>query len=239
MSDMTAPRLIWEGFGASAPEGKTGAKYAFEGCEGVCATCCHPIASGVPAHPRRGVTGILNATFSGHAEYLAHGTHVCAGCAWMYGQPKISHRAVLTLGGRSWWPTISQDMEGRPKWREILREASDLPPDAPMTGVLTTDPKPRFWPRVRLASIARPGLYVHWPDFDISRWVDFEFAAFWTCLGVVDEARALGMTKRECMLGGCTSRLVDKRGIVAVMDMEARLAALRPDPSFSIAVVLA
>ena len=239
MSDITAPRLIWWGSGSLPPGGKTGSKYKFESCDGVCATCHFDIDRGVPVQPRRGIAGILNKTFSGHAEYIAYGTHVCDGCAWLYGEPKLSHRAVLAIGDEAWWPTISQGMDGRPKWHDALRSLLDASPDTPMTGVLTVDPKPRLWPRARVARCANPGLYVHWTDYDVSRWMDFDALEMLRALSDVSEALCLGVTKREIMMGAATTRLVDKLGFSECMRIESAMAAIRGSSEHYIATLVA
>lgn len=238
MLDMTAPRLIWQGSGSPPPGGKTGSKYRFEPCEGVCATCSHPVDAGVPVQPRRGVAGILNATFSGHAEYIAHGTHVCDGCAWLYGEPKSAHRAVLTIGDQTWWPTVSQDVAGRPKWLDVLQNLAAASPDTPMTGVLTLDPKPRLWPRALLADCGSPGLYVHWLDYDVSRWLDFEPRKMLDALSMLCDLLGRGVTKREMMLGALNSRLIDKFGMRECVRVEQELADLRGSPEFTIATAV-
>ncbi|ACL60549.1 hypothetical protein [Methylobacterium nodulans] len=99
---------------------------------------------------------------------------------------------MLALGDRLWWPTITDPMEDRPRWRGLLGQIGRTAPGTPMTGVLTTDPKPRLWPRMQAATAGAPGLYVHAPDYDWSRWTSFELRDVAAALAVVDEARALG-----------------------------------------------
>jgi hypothetical protein len=236
----TAPQLIWRAFGSRAPEGKTGARYQFEPVSGLCCTCGAEITEGVPFESRRGVVGINNDTFSGHAEYARWGTHACRACAWLYGDPKRTHRAILVVGERGWWPTIKAEMEGRTRWRDLLHEIISAPPETIMTGILTTDPKPRLWPRAQLATCAASGLYVHIPDWDISRWLSFSVREVIDTLAVIDEAMASGVTKSQIVQGIWSSpRIVDRLGVDRVAALESRLAPLRGSDRLILATVIA
>lgn len=237
---MTAPQLIWRAFGARVPEGKTGGKYKLEKIAGTCATCAAPIKEGVPFQPRRGVAGINNDTFSGYAEYARWGTHVCPACAWLFGDPKRMHRAVLVVGEHGWWPTIAQTIEGRPRWRHALREIALAHPDTPMTGILTTDPKPRLWPRANIATCGSPGLYLHIPEQDISTWRALNLQRIAVCLAAIDLAMAAGATKTAALHGLLASpKLVDKLGLGKVIAIEDRLAPLRASIEFGVGIVIA
>lgn len=235
----TAPQLIWEAAGSPAPAGKTGSRYRLESALGRCATCAAPIVEGVPARPRRGVAGIDNDTFTGHAEYLRFGTHVCSACAWLYGDPKRAHRGVLALGRTVWWPTIAADLPDRPRWRRALGDVARAALDTPMTGVLTTDPKPRLWPRARLATAGQPGLYVHAPDYDRSTWMPLDLHGVAAALAAVDAARGLGAVKAAIWTGLGVTSLCDRWGVKAVEAVERRLAALRPSAELLVAILVA
>lgn len=239
----TASQLIWRAFGSRAPEGKTGGKYVFEAATGSCATCAAPLTSGVPFEPRRGIAGIAgidNDTFSGHSEYARWGTHVCKACAWLYGDPKRMHRSVLVVGGRGWWPTIAQTIEGRPRWRYILGEVARSAPSTPMTGVLTTDPKPRLWPRTCIATCGVPGLYVHIPEQDISRWAPIDITRLACALRAVDAAVQAGATKTATLRGLFGApKLVDALGLDMIDRLERELSPMRGTIEFNIAAVIA
>lgn len=247
---MSAPHLIWSSFGRPAPEGKTGSAYRFEPADGCCATCAAPIAEGVPFTPRRGVPGIDNDTFHGHAEYARWGTHVCRACAWLYGDPKRTHRGVLVVGERGWWPVIAatkagdeakaKAVEGRPRWRYALAEIARAPADTPVTGVLTVDPKPRLWPRAEIATAAAPGLYVHSPDHDWSRWTAFDLREVARALALVDQAVALGATKSACWAGLLGSpKLADRVGLGRLAAIDARIAPMRGSAELLISCLVA
>lgn len=236
----TAPQVIWRAFGNRAPEGKTGSRYRFEPAPGRCATCGTEIAEGVPFAPRRGIAGIDNDTFSGHAEYARWGSHVCPACAWLYGDPKRTHRGMLVVGEAGWWPTIAKPIECRPRWRHVLREVARAAPETPMTGILTTDPKPRLWPRAQLAACAAPGLYLHIPEQDISRWSVFDLRQVALALADIDSALAIDASKTAVLRGLWSApALADRHGIDRIDAVESRLALRRGSIEFSIAMVIA
>lgn len=239
----SASGLVWAAAGRPAPEGKTGATYRLEAAAGLCATCAAPIAEGVPVMPRRGVAGIDNETFHGHAEYFRFGTHVCAACAWLYGDPKRTHRSVVAIGGSLWWPKLGPAAEGRPRWRTVLADLAGCGHTAPGTlvaGVLTTDPKPRLWPRMTLSMAAAPELYVHSPDHDWSRPTAIDPDAVRAALFLVDEALASGASRRACWHGLLGSqKLVDAAGLDRLLQIDAALAPLRGGPTLLAACLVA
>ena len=188
---MSAPQLIWRNSKEPAH------KYVEEDTEGYCATCAAPISTGV------GTEQINNPTFANHSEFFKFGTHVCRACAWLYGDPKRTHRNVLAVGDELWWPMISRESatEERPSWMELFRRLENLPPETPMCGVLTTDPKPRNWPRMRLSTAQNPGLYIHAPDYDIAVFRVLDIA---TVLGIsmhVRTALLAGFSKLDIYHG--------------------------------------
>ena len=193
----SAPDLVWRN------AGKPKHKYAEEKYEGVCATCAAPIEVGVSAEQ------INNPTFSNHSEFFKFGTHVCRACAWLYGDPKRTHRNVLAVGDELWWPMISVEnaqKQGRTSWRDLLLAVdlwsdpafgseAELPPDAPICGVLTTDPKPRNWPRMRLSTVRAPMLYVYAPAFDVSSLVSIDLSILGEIMDLIAEAQELGFAR--------------------------------------------
>lgn len=79
--------------------------------------------------------------------------------------------------------SLESVVEDKKPWVHALRELAKLPPDTPCAGVLTTDVKIRLWPRMMPATVGGFGLYVHAPDYDLSRYVRFDLAA---CLRLID-----------------------------------------------------
>lgn len=228
---MSAPVLIHRAAGYPLH------KYAEEPHDGVCATCATAIEVGVSTE------SINNPTFANHAEFFKFGTYVCRACAWMYGDPKRTHRNVLVVGDELWWPMISADSatDERPSWGGLFgllyHEPEDYPPDIPMTGVLTTDPKPRLWPRSRLASIGSPGLYVHAPDYDVSEWRTFDLEHLIECARRIRPALLTGYAKTRIYTGLLSDYAKAKKDLDAAISMERRLQEVRGSPEFVPALI--
>lgn len=241
----TAPQLAWRALGGPAPQGKTGGQYRFEKvAEGsVCATCATPIEEGVPFTPPRGVKGVDNPTFHGYAEYVRFGTHVCAACAWFYGDPKRTGRGLLVLGGEAFWPLLGQAGKApgdRPRWRGLLGRVGRSPPATPMTGVMTVDPKVRLWPRMLIATAGAPALYLHSPGHNWSRWTPFDLEATGEALTLCDRAIALGATRSAVWRGLLIQpTLADKAGLDTVLALDAALAPRRGTAELLIACLVA
>lgn len=167
----TASQLAWTAAGSPAHG------YASECASTICATCAMPISDGVH------LSEIETPTMANHADYFRFGSkHVCHACAWLYGLGKgrpgnyIATPSVLEFVVISLESVVA---DKRP-WLAVFRDLVQLPGDTPAAGVMTTDVKPRLWPRVRLATIARFGLYLHAPDYDVSEWRAFDLHV---CLG--------------------------------------------------------
>jgi hypothetical protein len=240
---MSATQLIWAAAGHPATEGKTGSRYQLEQSPGRCATCAVPISDGVPFEPRRGVAGINNGTFHGHAEYARWGTHVCAACAWLFGDPKRTHRSILVLGESIWWPILGQPTEateGRPRWREVFGCLDYVARDTPMAGILTTDTKPRLWPRIRMSLADAPGLYIHSPAHNWSHWTHFDRGSVAAALQLVDAAMALGATRMAAWQGlAGNTKLLDHHGLDAVLTLDESIQPLRGGAELLIACLIA
>lgn len=245
----SAPELVWEALGRPVPEGKTGSGYRFEavapaegGGSARCATCGVPIGTGVPVRPRRGVKGIDNPTFFGHAEYFRYGSHVCPACAFFYGDPKRTHRSVAAIGDRGFWPVFSAKSATaeRPRWRQVLGMIARVPAATPLAGVLTTDPKIRLWPRMELGTAARPALYVHAPDYDWSRSTAFDLRRTAEAMALVDRGLALGAPRAALWAGLVgAAKVADRHGVGAVLALEAAIAPWRGSPELVVALLAA
>jgi hypothetical protein len=204
--------------------------------DGLCATC------GVRTGERGVATStMLTSTFSRHADFLRFGENLCVPCAWMYSDPKRHHRSVLVIGDRIWWPVLGMESatDERPHWGDLVMGVlAEAGPDAAVSGVVTTDPKPRLWPLARMTTAARPGLYVHAPDADLSAFVAFDRAQLVTVVEAVERALRMGFTKRACRRG----LMHDKRfsaDLTAGMQAEAALSPLRSLPAFPLGVLVA
>lgn len=211
-------------------------KYTEEVASGVCATCASSIKAGVSTEQ------INNPTFSNHAEFFRFGTHVCRACAWMYSEPKQRHRNMIACGGerpKVLYPMISPDSatEERPTWQDIIygdvNKYLPILDDVPITGVLTTDPKPRLWPRCRVASVSSFGLYVHAPQYDVSEWRELDWDdALLEAGNVIRDALEAGYAKRRIYHGLLADYARVKRNIREAVSLEKELAIYRSLPEF-------
>ncbi len=124
--------------------------YRSEPVSSVCSTCGVPITSGVLLEQ------IETPTTSNHADYFRFGSkHVCNACAWLFAVGKGRPGNFIATPKRLEYTVISLDSavaDKRP-WIQVLPEIAALPSDTPVAGVMTTDVKPRLWPRVRLATV--------------------------------------------------------------------------------------
>lgn len=226
MSNLTASQLVYHA------SGEPPHKYVEEEHQGSCATCASPLAHGVD------MAQINNPTFSNHSEFFKFGTHVCRACAWMYGDPKRTHRNVLCVGDELWWPMISVESatDERPSWMGLLallfHEPEDYPPGTPVTGVLTTDPKPRMWPRMRVGALGGFGLYVHAPDYDVSGWRDLDLGILRDVSGVVRDALLLGFAKTRIYHGLPGDYAKARKDPARIISLEEQLRLVRSWPEF-------
>ncbi len=171
---MTASGHIWNAAGRPSHPYKEES-----GLQACCATCGERMDTGVP------LKEVETPTMSNHGDFFRFGTHVCAACAWLFAIGKGRPGNFLACGDNIEYLVISQESvvaDKRP-WLAALREAARRPPSTVVTGILTTDVKPRLWPRARLATVGSFGLYVHAPDYDISEWRTFDITA---CLRAID-----------------------------------------------------
>lgn len=227
---MSASRLAWHAAGQPPHE------YRASATSGICATCADALVDGVP------LAQIETPTFANHADYFRFGaTHVCPACAWLYGIGKGRPGNYLAYGDRIEFTVISLESvvtDKRP-WLDVLRELATLPGDTPVAGVMTTDVKPRLWPRARLASRARCGLYLHAPDYDVSEFREFDLDA---CLSLVDlmlPALSAGYAKASLYFGLLRDHTRTRRDPAQAMHWETTLASHRHQPYFVPALIAA
>lgn len=210
--------------------------YAEERVEALCATCGALTPTCVP------LAQIETPTTSAHADLFRFGTrHVCPACAWLFAAGKGRPGNYMAAGGKFEHLVVSAASivaDKRP-WRQALRDVATMPLDALVTGVMTTDVKPRLWPRTRLASIGRFGLYIHCPDYDVSEWRLFDLGA---CVALIEQVETIlsqGFSKTVIYHGllGDYARTI-KRPAQALA-WEEMLAAQRKLPHFLPALIAA
>lgn len=165
---------------------------------GPCATCGVLLVIGVP------LSAVETPTMANHADYFRFGSrHICPACAWLFDAGKGRPGNFVVFGDRIEYTVISLDSpvtDKRP-WLHVLRDLAGLPPATPVSGVMTTDVKPRLWPRARLATVARFGLYLHAPEYDVSEWREFDLAEALQIIGVLLPVLAAGFAKASLYHG--------------------------------------
>lgn len=236
----TAQQVAWDCAGQPVPtrlvsrkDGRAPVKLVQHA--GVCATCAGEMSEGMP------VSEVLNETFSQHADYIKWGTHVCPACAWFYTDPKSHHRAFIAAGNVFLWPVLGEASatEDRPLWRDALRMISSLPPNTPAVALLTTDPKPRLWPRVQLGTVSALRMYVHSADDDFSSTVDVSVGELVRVSGIVERALSAGFSKSTIRRGLMTDHKQAGKNISASLDLERELSCVRNSPIFIPSVLIA
>lgn len=224
---MSAPQLIWRNAG-EPPH-----RYREEAYVGPCATCAAAISTGISTEQ------INNPTFSNHAEFFRFGTHVCRGCAWLYGIGKGRPGNIMAAGDALYRPVISKKSatEERPTWLEVLGGLSEVSSGDWVAGVLTTDTKPRVWPRMRLASLGDFGLYIHAPEYSVSEYRSFALADLLDTSGVIRGSLDMGFTKQRIHAGLLSDFSRAKKNMKEVMQLEMLLQTLRHRPEFIPALI--
>lgn len=243
-------RVIWEQL--NNPKGK----YPLVPYQGVCATTGEPIEYGVP------IESIITDAFSNHADFFPYSDHVSKWCAWWYSAPKETHRSVILIGDRVEFPTISLNpkqsesegdpnkkkresyyslppCENRPNWLDVFKELAALPSDTLTGGVLTTDPKLRLWPRAQLCTVADFGLFVHFPDYNLSGFQRFNVCKCLEIVDVIIELLQQGFIKKVIASSLLNDAKKVKADLPLTLALEARLKPLRELPEFLPALLIA
>lgn len=197
-----------------------------------CATCGQ--------HTRQAVNqnDINNPTFSQHGDFLK-GEWVCPACTFMYRQGKARPGNYLAIEGHG-FNYLAISAEGDKKsWNEMLADLVKLPKNTKVTGVLTTDVKPRLFPRAQLATVGDFGLYIHAGDYDVSEYRDFDLDDCLQAIDLINEALSLKFTK-----GSIASNLFDyfkiaTKDLAVTQDLELRLSKIRDNPAFIPALIIA
>lgn len=230
---LTAPQLAWTAAGCPRPN----EKYKLSPHVGICSTCGTAIDGDAVA-----ISEIDSKAFSNHSEsFRFGGTHTCLGCAWMYGMGKGRPGNYIALPGRFEQAVISLEsvVEDKRPWLTIIREIAALPPDTPINAVLTTDVKIRLWPRSRIATVGRFGLYVHCPDYDVSQHVDCDLADLLHIIGLMLPALTAGFAKASVWYGLYRDHARMTKYLEDAWQWEAQLQQYRKHPAFLPALLMA
>lgn len=225
----TAPALIWRAFAAPQHTLARGATQSH------CAICGAGAA-------RVAASDLQTSTTSNQAEVFRYGApHVCDACAWLFLAGRGKPGNFIAHGAAGEYLLISQDsvVTGKRTWMDVLPDLLRLDAACEVTGVLTTDVKPRLWHRCRIATIARFGLYVHAPEYDVSEWRDFNLQETIYCVRVICEALAVGFSKTSAFHGLLRDHARSAANIESAWAIEARLSPLRHTAAFLPALIMA
>ncbi len=124
-------------------------------------------------------------------------------------------------------------------WIDVLADISVMPPETPVAGVMTTDVKPRLWPRVRLATVSRFGLYLHAGDYDVSEWREFSLPACIDLIGKMVAPLMAGYAKSSLYHGLLRDHARSSRNPAQAIKWDAQLGPHRNKPYFLPALIAA
>lgn len=204
-------------------------------CSGYCATCGTAISEGVS------VAKIETPSTADFSAYYRFGQHVCSACAWMYRLGKGRPGNYLVYGSQLEYLVISHDSksEGKRPWLDALQGLDHVPGNTLISGVLTTDVKPRLWHKTQVATRSNFGLYVHAPDYDISTYLSFSFGMFLSLALFMCSVLELGYSKQAIFHGLLTRYDKAKGNLALVMELEKQLSPRRSMDYFVPALLVA
>lgn len=177
-----------------------------------------------------------------HADiFRFRGRHVCPACAWLFAAGKGAPGNFVVAGASMEYVVISLEsvVETKRPWLAVLRDLAQLPPDTPTTGVMTTDVKPRLWPRMRLSTVGAFGLFLHVPDYDISEWRAFDLNECLRIIQLLREPLLAGFAKASLYHGLWRDYARASKRPGDVMAWEAQLVHLRHSAAFLPALIAA
>ena len=227
---LTATQIAHAGSGYEPP------KFELSQIENGHCACCGATINGDAVH----IKEIENPTFSNHADFLRWGKHVCMACAWLYGAGKGKPGNFLATPSKYETLVISLDsvVEDKRPWLSAIYDLAKLPPDTPVCGILTTDIKPRLFPRMVSGTAAKPNIFVHAADYDISQPVQFDLQDLFQIIDIILPALQLGFSKTNCYRGLFNDFNRFSKNVGQTYEMEQRMAQWRGNPAFIPAVLI-
>lgn len=201
-----------------------------------CATCGREMIIGIP------LDAIETPTMANHADNFRFGSkNICRACAWLFAIGKGRPGNFLAYGDHLEYLVISLESvvtDKRP-WCRVLPEIATLFPDTLTTGVMTTDVKPRLWPRCRMATVGNFGLYLHAPDYDVSEWRQFDLSACLAAIQAMLPPLTAGFTKSGIYHSLYHDYPRASRDIMQTGEWEGALMTHRGKPHFLPALIAA
>lgn len=177
---------------------------------------------------------INNPTFSQHGDFLK-GEWICPACAFMYRQGKAKPGNYLAVqNGDLHYLSISGT--GKTSWREIVPQLTQKDPNTLVAGVLTTDVKPRLFPRTQLATIGDFGLYIHATEYDISEYREFDLTDLMTLIEQIETILSHKFTKTSILQGLFTYHKIAVKDPMLTAELDK---IERTNPAFIPALIIA
>lgn len=199
---------------------------------GLCALCGHE----GPGQYERDILDITTSNVTALFE-LAYDL-ICAPCYSVWTRPKYWHRGIFATTAGVQFPVISRESATfeRPVWSDIFR---GMHAGQTRGIVLTTDPKKRVWPFARVSTGDTAWVYIHDPSRGVSGNRAVSIKKLVAALNLIEEVYSLGWSKPwiATSLIGC--RTVARAGLDAAIALDQRLAAIRNEPEFLPALIVA
>ncbi len=228
-----AQTLIWQS--AGLPE----QKHQTEVAAGRCMICGTEIdGRAVP------VKRIIKSTTVGDSQLFRfrQATHFCIPCAWLMeigkGRPG-NFIASEPTGFELAVISVESVVQDKRPWLHIVRDLVKLPPETPITGVLTTDVKIRLWHRCQIATIGDFGLYIHALDYDVSEWRRFDLDDLCRTIADLIPILRAGYAKSAIYHSLFNDYKRASRDPAETLRLESTLARLRNRPEFLPALLMA
>lgn len=202
------------------------------GVDAYCGTCGQHVKQAVHQN------NVNNPTFSQHGDFLK-GEWICAGCVFMYKQGKAKPGNYIAVEDDQFYYLAIADTGDKKPWSKMLVDLIKMSPSTKVTGVLTTDVKPRLWPRSNIATISDFGLYLHAPDYDVSEYRAFDLQSCIDCIAVINKAMALKFTKASIYQNLFGYHKIAIKDLTSTQTLEAELSVLRANAAFIPALIIA
>lgn len=200
---------------------------------GLCALCGYD----GPGQYKRDILDITTSNVTALFE-LAYDL-ICAPCYGVWTRPKHWHRGIFATGAGVRFPVISRESvtNERPAWSDVFRL---LRADESRALVLTTDPKKRVWPFARVSVGDTAWMYIHDPPRGVSGNRAVSIKKLIAALDLVEHVYSLGWSKpwiAQSLIG--SQKAVLSVGLDAALALDQRLAAIRNEPEFLPALIVA
>lgn len=188
-----------------------------------CSICSSEITEGVK------VSDIETPSMSDHSSIFRFGDHVCNACAWLFSLGRGKPGNYIAIDGKFEYVVISQNsvVENKRPWSDVFIDIANLNPDTVVTGVMTTNVKPRLWHKARLATIGNFGLYIHDLEHDISGWVEFDLIDCIKLMELMNEALSYGFSKNNIYYGLANNYEKFKRNPEKTIELERMIGESR------------